>query len=72
MKEPIQLVDKALSAKDVSRLLGVESTRTLFRYVERHADFPRPRKINERRVFWLESEIMHWLRNRPKTRVETT
>lgn len=59
------------------RMLGKEAVeqkvdlerRTIFT-LEREGKFPRRRQLSPVRVWWLESEIDEWLRNRPVVGVD--
>jgi predicted DNA-binding transcriptional regulator AlpA len=50
-----------------SELLGISKSH-LFRLVAEDPDFPPPRKMGKKVVFWLRSELLQYVRSRPFTR----
>lgn len=63
MKE--QTTDRLRPRAWVLKVLGV-SQATLWR-MERRGDFVRARQIAPGRVGYLESEVLEWMRKRPRT-----
>jgi len=55
-------MDQILRSAEVRKLTGLSRT-TLWRF-ERGGDFPARRKLGERSVGWLASEVSAWLETR--------
>jgi len=60
---------KIIRPKQLAKILSV-STVTLWR-MEKRGELPPRIKISTRAVGWLESDIKEWLKNRPKSCIET-
>lgn len=58
------MLDRILSRREVAEVLGVSRSST-WRLQKKDPSFPEPRKISERRVGWLASEVESWLQSRP-------
>jgi prophage regulatory protein len=60
---------KIIRPNELAKLLHI-STTTLWR-MEKRGDLPQRIKLSTRAVGWLESDIQEWLKNRPKSCIQT-
>jgi predicted DNA-binding transcriptional regulator AlpA len=62
------MLDRFVRASELPAALGV--SKRLIAYWRARGEFPHPRRVGEKMVAWLESEIADWMRglksNRPK------
>jgi predicted DNA-binding transcriptional regulator AlpA len=58
------LAERYVSLTDAAEMLTC-STRTVRRNMQRDSTFPRPRRLNARRVVFIESELLDWMLSRP-------
>lgn len=55
---------RILKANEVVKVIGLSKV-TIWR-MERSGTFPKRINLSDRRVGWIESEILEWLESRPK------
>jgi prophage regulatory protein len=51
--------DRYLRRKDVEEMTGL-SRSSIYRLMDQ-GDFPRPHRVTQRAVRWLESDVRHWM-----------
>ena len=61
----IAFSDRLLRLPEVKTRVGM-SRSTIYRYVN-DGLFPRPRRLGLAAIAWNESDIVHWIANRPST-----
>lgn len=64
MEATSSTADRAIRPEEATRITGMSRT-SLWRLV-RANQLPAPRELTTGTVFWLESEILDWLRSRPQ------
>lgn len=57
-------LDRVLSMPEVKKITGMGES-TIFRHAAA-GTFPSAIRLTSRRSGWLESELVHWLKNRPR------
>jgi prophage regulatory protein len=61
-------VDRVVGQEDLYARFGIKASRsTIWRWVK-NKSFPRPIRLGENKICWLESEIEAWLRKRARER----
>lgn len=57
------MLDRFIRASELPAALGV--SKRLISYWRARGEFPQPRRVGEKMVAWLESEISDWMKARP-------
>lgn len=56
-------MERMLDKKEVQKITSL--SRSALDALEKKNEFPSHRKISERRVAWLQSEVFEWIESRP-------